>query len=308
MMINRRTFVQQSAWGLATLSMAGLPWEEVLGNAKTSVQITILHTNDVHSRIEPFPADGGKYAGLGGVARRMTLLRQIRRETPNVLLFDSGDILQGTPYFNIYGGELEFKLMNEMNYIASTIGNHDFDGGFEQLAKLTDLAKFPMLNCNYDLRQTPLHEKAQPFMIFEQSGIKIGVLGVGVRLEGLIPTELSKAVVYEDPIEKANTVARYLREKQRCDLVVCLSHLGYESRDNNDVNDKILAWKSRNIDVILGGHTHTLLPAPVIERNLDGEEVIINQVGYAGIALGRLDFYLHKGKKKSIFSKNIFLK
>lgn len=295
--MKRSEFIQKSITATALLAANGFPYEAFAkGDAK---KITILHTNDQHSRIEPFPMDGGKYQGLGGFAQRAALVNQIRAHEKNVLLLDSGDIWQGTPYFNKYGGELEFKLMTEMGYAASTLGNHDFDNGMEGLVKQMPLANFPFLNCNYNFTNTPLQGKIETDKVFEIDGIKVGVFGVGIELKGLVPAKLCEGVQYNDPIANSNRTAAHLKNDLKCDLVICLSHLGYKY-DEKKVSDMDLAYQSKNIDLILGGHTHTFFNHPEEYANADGEKVIVNQVGHAGIYVGRLDFYFEKVSKKKL--------
>lgn len=266
------------------------------------IKLTILHTNDVHSRIEPFPMDGGKLQGLGGAARRAKLIEKIRREEDHTLLLDAGDIFQGTPYFNYFGGELEFKLMSEMQYDAATLGNHDFDAGLDGLHKQLPHANFSLINSNYDFSETIMHDKVKPYQIFEKGGLKIGVLGVGIELEGLVPFTLYGNTRYLDPIEKANQYAALLKQDEQCDYVICLSHLGYQydplPSGKPKVSDVILAENTRHIDLIIGGHTHTFMDSPDIRSNLDHQEVHITQAGWAGILLGRLDVYFERNKKR----------
>ena len=269
--------------------------------------LTILHTNDVHSRIEPFPMDGSRNAGKGGVARRASLIKEVRKAKEHVLLLDSGDIFQGTPYFNFFGGELEFKLMDEMGYDAATIGNHDFDAGIEVLAERCAGAQFSMVNANYILKNTPLEKKVKPYKIFTKGEMTIGVFGIGIELDGLVPKSLIGETQYQEPYERAEKIATILKEEEKCDLVICLSHLGY-TYETGKACDLKMAVATRNIDIILGGHTHTFLPKAAIRRNKDGEEVIINQVGWAGIMLGRIDVILEKNRKNKCYScKNQFL-
>lgn len=261
----------------ATLLFKGLP------------RLTILHTNDWHSRIDPFPDDGGRNANQGGAIRRMRLINEIRSAEPNVLLLDSGDIFQGTPYFNFFAGELEMKLMSQMGYDAATIGNHDFDAGMENLATQMGHANFPMLTANYDFTGTPLAGMTQPYKIFKKGGIKVGVFGLGIQLSGLVPDELFGKTRYLDPLARGNDTARLLRHEEKCDLVICLSHLGYRYRSDKEVDDIDLASSSNDIDIILGGHTHTFLNEPTLVDNQQGDPVIVNQVGFAGLRLGRMD-------------------
>lgn len=263
-------------------------------------KLTILHTNDTHSRLEPFPMDGGRNQGLGGVAARSELINKIRQEQEHVLLLDAGDIFQGTPYFNIYKGEPEIKAMTAMNYDACTIGNHDFDAGMENLAtQLTNHAKFPMLVANYDFTGTAMENKTQPYKIFKKGKLKIGVFGISIEGRGLIPDTLFGATKYLDPVQHANETADELKKNQSCDMVICLSHLGYQYKESNKVSDEVLAKETSNIDLIIGGHTHTFFDNPVTYKNKKGDDTIVNQVGWAGIVLGRLDFEFTKfsGKK-----------
>jgi 5'-nucleotidase len=263
------------------------------------LKLTILHTNDTHSRLEPFPMDGGRNQGLGGIAGRAELIRRIRAEEEQVLLFDAGDIFQGTPYFNIYKGEPEIKAMSAMGYDACTIGNHDFDAGMENLAtQLSRHANFPMLVCNYDFTGTPMENKTRPYKIFKKGKLKIGVFGVSIEGRGLIPDGLFGATQYLDPVQRANETAGLLKRTEQCDMVICLSHLGNKYQGNK-VSDEVIAKESENIDLIIGGHTHTFLDDPLVYKNKKGDDVIVNQVGWAGIILGRLDFEFSKfsGKK-----------
>jgi len=299
-MTDRRDFLK---WGGAAAGLLALtsPFEAFAKDEL--VQLTILHTNDVHSRIEPFPMDGSRNQGLGGVARRASLIKKIRAEQKNVLLLDAGDIFQGTPYFNLFGGELEMKLMSDMGYDASTMGNHDFDNGIAGFVKQLPHAKFPFLVSNYDFANTELKGRTLPYKIFKKQGIKIGVFGLGLELAGMVDKKNYGDIVYQDPIAKGNEMASLLKNDHHCDLVICLSHLGYKYKEQK-VSDQILAASTKNIDLIIGGHTHTFMKAPEDVKNLDGKVTTINQVGFAGINLGRLDYFFHKdkGKKKMVAS------
>ncbi len=261
-------------------------------NSKRSKRLTILHTNDTHSNIDPFPANHAKYPGMGGVSKRYALIQQIRSEEEHVLLLDAGDIFQGTPYFNKYGGVLEMKLMSTMGYDAATMGNHDFDAGLDGFLKAKAHGSFPFLCANYDFSSTVLKGHTQAHTTIERGGLKVGIFGLGVELKGLVPESKYGATRYLDPIEAANQQAELL-QKAGCDLIICLSHLGFEYPDER-VSDRILARKTKNIHLILGGHTHTFLDQPLVEQNREGEPVLINQVGYAGLRLGRIDFDFEK--------------
>lgn len=268
-------------------------------------KLTILHTNDVHSRIEPFPMDGGRNEGRGGIAKRAALINKIRQEEQHVLLLDAGDMFQGTPYFNYFGGELEMKLMSKMGYDAGTIGNHDFDGGIDGLHKqLTTQANFSLINCNYDFSDTIMNGHTKPYQIFQKGPLKIGVLGVGVELDGLVPSPLFKNTKYNEPIEKANYYANILKNEEKCDYVICLSHLGYSYKTSHKVSDVVLAAETQNIDLIIGGHTHTFLEKPTTIMK-DNEVTLVTQVGWAGMILGRLDIYFERNfQDKCVQCKN----
>lgn len=290
----RRKFIKQTAAAASLVTMGGLTSGALSLNSKK--QITILHTNDVHSHIEPFPSTDPKYANLGGAARRMNIIKKIRQEQPNVLLLDAGDIFQGTPYFNFYGGELEFKLMSMMGYDAATIGNHDFDNGIGGLAAQVPNASFSLLSANYDFKNTIMDGLTKPYLVFIKDGVRIGVFGVGIKLEGLVNKTMYKETNYLDPVEITTDTVKQLRENEQCDLVICLSHLGYQYNNPERICDTQLAQKTTGIDLIIGGHTHTFLEKPTIAQNKDGKFVLINQVGWGGINLGRIDFYLDESK------------
>ncbi|MEZ5009247.1 MAG: metallophosphatase [Chitinophagales bacterium] len=292
--MNRRNFIRIGALtGVGALS----PWPLQAFAKGDFIKLTILHTNDVHSRIEPFPANDKKYPGMGGAAARAAIIKEIRAKEEHLLLLDAGDMFQGTPYFNFFGGELEFKLMSEMGYDAATIGNHDFDAGIDGLYQQLKNANFPLLNSNYDFTDTIMEGQTLPFKIFNKGKLKIGVFGLGVELDGLVPSKLYGNTKYLDPIKVANETAKHLKKEMKCDYVVVLSHLGFEY-SHNKVSDKVLASSSSNIDLILGGHTHTFLDEPVWEKNLEGEMVMINQVGWAGLILGKIEIYFHKSFNK----------
>ena len=281
--MNRKEFIKKA--GLVAAGATLNPFNLL---AKDKDRLVILHTNDWHSHIEPFDKNHKRYPGLGGAAKRAALIKDIRAQYKHVLLLDSGDIFQGTPYFNYYGGELEFKLMSEMGYDFATLGNHDFDGGIDGLVKQMPYASFQFLCANYDFSSTPLEKLVQPYAIKKMGNYKIGVFGIGIELDGLVPKKLFGDVKYQDPIKKANETAAHLKNKG-CNLIICLSHLGYEYKGNK-VSDKVLAKSSTNIDLILGGHTHTFLSSPQSILNQDGKEIFINQTGWAGVNLGRVDY------------------
>jgi len=294
--MKRREFIKTTGAAGAYVGLGSLGLSSFT-TAETK-QITILHTNDVHSYIDPFPANHPKNPNKGGVARRAAVIKMIREENPNVLLVDAGDIFQGTPYFNYYGGELEFKLMNLMEYDVATIGNHDFDNGIEGLMTQLKKADFEMVSANYDLKNTVLDGLVSPYTLKIVDGVKIGIFGLGIALQGLVDVRNSKETKYLDPVEIATDTARLLRQEKKCDLVICLSHLGFNYPDDaSKISDMLLAQKTENIDLIIGGHTHTFLDKPVVVSNRAGKKVLINQVGCYGLNLGRIDFYLTNDKQ-----------
>ena len=302
---NRRKFIKQSlVAGGGLLALNAIPFSSFALTDKKHTKITILHTNDVHSHIEPFPKNDPKYPNLGGAARRAALISNIRNLEKNVLLLDAGDIFQGTPYFNKYLGELDFKLMSLMQYDAATIGNHDFDNGIDGLKNMLPHASFPFINSNYDFSNTTLYNDVLKHKIFIKENVKIGVFGLGVELNGLVSKNLYKETVYLNPIEIANQTATFLKEEEKCDLVICLSHLGYSYKDNT-ISDLILAEKTQNIDLIIGGHTHTFLEKPTEVTNFIKKKVLVNQVGWAGINLGRVDFYVTTKKSASYYQSSV---
>jgi 5'-nucleotidase len=300
-MSNRRHFIKQS--GLGAIGLSLIP-QLSFGNNK-DIKLTILHTNDMHSHIHPFTS--GRNKGLGGMAQRAALIKQIRKQEEHVLLLDAGDIFQGTPYFNVYGGELEFKLMSEMKYDAVTLGNHDFDNGLEGLKKQLPHANFPFLIANYDFSETILKNTFKPYKVFRKGDLKIGVFGIGIELEGLVPKKLYQNTVYQDPISTANHYANLLKQKERCDLVICLSHLGFKYKGEK-ISDMTFAGQTHDIDLIIGGHTHTFLKNPVKQLNLDEKEVLINQVGWAGINIGKIDYHFSQNDGlKKVLGRSIFI-
>lgn len=301
--LNRRTFLKTASAGAALLALGIRP--ESLFAKEDLIRLTILHTNDVHSRIEPFPMDGSRNQGMGGVAPRAALIKKIRNEEKNVLLLDAGDIFQGTPYFNFYGGELELKMMSMMGYDAGIMGNHDFDNGLEGFHKQLPHANFPFLNSNYDFSDTILKGKTESFRIFKKDGLKIGVFGLGIELTGLVNKQQYGNTIYLDPVAKAIEMESLLKNEFKCDIIICLSHLGYKY-NSKKISDVFLAQNTNYIDLIIGGHTHTFLDKPESIRNLKGAETLVNQVGFAGINLGRIDFvFERKNRRKITYSSSL---
>lgn len=262
----------------------------IIFSAAPQKQIVILHTNDTHSRIEPLPENDRTAPGKGGVERRITYIEQMRDRYRNVLLFDAGDFLQGTPYFNLFKGKAEVETMNLMGYDAATLGNHEFDYGLEVLEEVVRAARFPIVSSNYDFSETPLAGRIKPYLILKKDGVKIGVIGVNVQPKGLISSANYDGMTFLDPVTTANELAVRLRTQYKCDLIIALSHLGY-------LPDTRLAEASRNIDIIIGGHSHTYMKKPDIRRNLDNREVLIYQTSGRGIYVGRIDVKMEKVKK-----------
>ena len=292
-MIDRRKFLSSSAiFGAALVTSP-----RSFAFSADEVVITILHTNDTHSQIDPLPAND-KNAGKGGVARRATLVKRIRKENPNTLLIDAGDVLQGTPYFNFYRGEVEYKAMSAIGYDASTLGNHEFDNGIEALAAALKFANFDIVSTNYDVKGTALEGRVKPYVVKTVGGIRVGLFGLGISPTALITPENFKGVTYNDPVIAARNVVKTLREQERCALVVCMSHLGYPFKDrpSNNIDDVKLAVQVDGIDFIASGHSHLFMDKPAEQTQPCGAKTLIFQVGKSGINVGRMDFTFRTGK------------
>jgi 5'-nucleotidase len=308
-MITRRGFLKASLAGglvaaspLSALQLISAPlWPAInaplLTAAAGETLITILHTNDTHSQIDPLPANDRLYPDKGGVARRASLVKRIRTENPNTLMIDAGDVFQGTPYFNFYKGEVEYKSMSLIGYDVVTLGNHDFDNGVDALAAAMKFANFEFVSCNYDVRGTPLESRVKPYAVRVIAGVRVGLFGMGVSPDNLITPENFKGVKYNDPVKAAKDVVKTLREKERCALVVGMSHLGYypNPRDGG-VGDTQVAEQVDGIDFIASGHTHTFMKEPVLIKTPSGGSTMIFQVGRSGIYVGRVDLKVRDGK------------
>jgi 5'-nucleotidase len=308
-MITRRGFLKASIAGGATLalpsslltSVSAPAWSALsaplLNVGPRETVITILHTNDTHSQIDPLPANDTQYPGKGGVARRATLVKRVRRENPNTLLIDAGDVFQGTPYFNFYRGEVEYKAMSLIGYDVVTLGNHDFDNGVDGLAAAMKFANFDFVSCNYDLSATPLRNRVKPYVVRKMGGLRVGLFGMGISPANLITPENFKGVKYNDPIAKARETVGILRGKERCSLVVGMSHLGYYANPRSgEIGDTQVAAQVDGIDFIASGHTHTFMQVPVIVKQPQGGNTLVFQVGRSGIYVGRVDMKLRDGK------------
>lgn len=271
------------------------PWSLQAGR-RDGIRLTIMHTNDTHGRIDPFPGDAPEYAGMGGVARRSTLIRQVRDENPNCLLLDAGDVFQGTPYFNEYNGALDFRIMSRMGYDACNIGNHEFDNGVQGLRNVADHATFPLVSSNYNFANTPMGGIVQEYVIKKKGGLKIGIFGLGIDFQNLVSKHLREGVRYTDPLSVSREAVSILRNDYRCDMVICLSHLGFEYSDSR-ISDRVIAGEVDGIDLIVGGHTHTFLDRPERITRPDGRNTVITQAGFGGIILGRIDFQFNERKQ-----------
>lgn len=272
-------------------------WSPLLEAAAGETLITVLHTNDTHSQIDPILDNDKTWAGKGGVARRATLVKRIRKENPNTILIDGGDVCQGTPYFNFYKGEVEYKAMSLIGYDAGTIGNHEFDNGVESLSKALQFATFDIVSTNYDVRGSALESKVKSHVVKVVGGVRIGLLGFGIRPEGLITEDNFKPVKYLDPVSTARDAVKLLREQERCQMVLGMSHLGYYANPKgNEVGDSQVAAQVDGIDFIASGHTHTFMEKPVLQKSPSGHDTVIFQVGRSGIYVGRVDFTLRDGK------------
>jgi len=294
--MNRRKFIYNSS--LATLSVVGLNSCNLVNE---DVKLTILHTNDVHSQIEPFPLNHNKYPNRGGFARRAKIFKGLMKINPNTLIFDAGDIFQGTPYFNFFKGELELNLMKKMGYNAATIGNHEFDAGLSSLKTNILNNDFQFISSNYNFDNTELEGLVNKYKVYKKQGIKIGVFGLGIELNGLVNSSLYLETKYYDPVEIAKEMTTKLKKEKKCDLIICISHLGH-SYQNDKISDLKLGKLTSDIDLIIGGHTHTLLKKPEIIKNSKNEDVIINQVGSNGVFIGKIDFNFSKLNKKTFNS------
>ena len=267
-----------------------LAFTSVAAFAGQKVKLVILHTNDTHSQVEPTEKSTLKTSDMGGYARRMGEISQIREQEKNVLLVDAGDYSQGTPYFNFFNGRVEIDAMNRMKYDAGTLGNHEFDNGIDTLAVVLKNARFPMISSNYNFTNTALSGLIKPYIILEKAGLRIGIMALDVNPKSLIFEKNYRGMEYENPILKANEISTLLKKKEKCDVIICLSHLG---ANGTEVNDFEVAHKTRYIDVIIGGHSHCMI-TNTTEKNAAGKPIVIAQMGKSGLYLGRVDLELEK--------------
>jgi 5'-nucleotidase len=304
--VDRRTFVRTALAGGAALAFSTFPF--ISGANEEVEHLCILHTNDTHSRLDPYPSNDPRFPGMGGYSRRAAMIHQIRSENKHVLLLDAGDIFQGTVYYNAFGGEPELKLMTKMQYDAATMGNHEFDNGIDGLLNVLPFAGFPFITSNYDFTHTPLRDKTVLYQIFKRGDLKIGIYGLGIELKGLVGKNLYGDTIYNDPLKVAQSIEILLKEELKCDLVICLSHLGFQY-ESDQVSDLVIARNTRYTNIILGGHTHSVLNPAVQQTNLRKNIVYIGQTGYGGVNLGRMDVYFNKKNSEFLvesFTTNIF--
>lgn len=290
----KRTFLYI---GLAVASLAMLPVQAEAKNqiGKGLKQLVILHTNDTHSCIMPLNPNlaDTAVANRGGYLRRVNMVKEERKKHPDLLLFDSGDFSQGSPYYSLFKGDVEVGLMNEMRYDAATIGNHEFDFGIDNMVRIFKEAKFPIVCSNYDFSGTPLEGIVKPWIVIKRNGLKIGVFGLCPQLEGLVSAANYGTIKYLDPIEKGKEMAEFLKKKEKCDVVICLSHLGWNVEN---VDDTQMIPGTRYVDLVLGGHSHTFFQDLRYVKDLDGKPVPVDQNGKNAIWVGKMVLDLSKNK------------
>ena len=293
-MSNRRTFLKQSLLAGGTLALGAFPHD--LFASGELFKLTVMHTNDLHCHIDPFPEDHAEFAGKGGLLRLASVVNQARNENPNLLLLDAGDMFQGTPYFNYFKGDLIVKVMSQMGYDAGTIGNHEFDNGLGDILSALKQANFPIISSNYDFSDTILADHVSQYKILKKGPIKIGIYGLGIELAGLVGKSNYGNTRYLDPLETALNMERKLKLEHSCDMVICLSHLGY-SYEHDKISDTSLALHTRYTDLIVGGHTHSFLKKPRVAKNANGKSMLINQAGWAALAVGKIEFIFDRAGK-----------
>lgn len=300
-MQSRRKFIERVTKALGIVVLGGIPYPSF--GRKEGVKLTILFTNDTQSQINPLPATAPKYAGMGGVQSRANLIQKIRNETEHVLLLDAGDFFQGSPYFDVMAGEAEIALMNSMQYDAACLGEHEFDKGVENLILQLSKANFVVLCANYKSDVEGFADKIKPYFIIEKGGIKIGILGIGTNPKNLCSKGVSDKIMFTDPLKTANETAQFLKQKRNCDFIICLSHLGLHEKMDKEITDKDLAKESHSIDLIIGGHSHSLLQKPLKFWNKEKKEILVVQAGWGGTHLGKMDYLF--SSEKSILSSNV---
>ena len=266
-------------------------------SASAQKQLTILHTNDTHSTILPLNPnlEDPIKAGNGGFMRRIAMLKAEREKDPELLYLDSGDFSQGSGYYTMFKGDVEVGLMNMMGVDASTIGNHEFDFGLDNMARLFKMANFPIVCSNYDFKGTVLEKLVKPYLILKRDGMKIGIFGLSPELEGLVRGANCEGVVFKDPAKTANEMVKILRDKKKCDVVICLSHLGYDYEEQPEqYSDNVVFTKTHGIDLVLGGHSHSYMETPVYLKDADGKTVTLFHTGRNGTFVGTYEMTLTK--------------
>ena len=262
--------------------------------AYAQMHLVVLHTNDTHSCIMPLNPNlaDTAVAGRGGFLRRVAMIKEERAKNPDLLLIDSGDFSQGSPFYTMFKGDVEIGLMNLMGYDAVTIGNHEFDFGLENMARIFKMAKFPIVCANYDFTGTCVEGLVKPYVIFQLNGLKIGLFGLSPQLEGLVDLSKCKGVTYLDPIEVGNRVAAELKHDKKCDVVICVSHLGWLRPD--EMGDQKLLASSKDIDLVLGGHSHSYFKDLRYVNNANGKAVPVDQNGKNAMYVGKLTLSFDK--------------
>ncbi|HEX7584839.1 MAG TPA: metallophosphoesterase [Prolixibacteraceae bacterium] len=293
-MSNRRTFLKQSMLGGGALSLSLLP-NELFASGEL-IKLTVMHTNDMHCHLDPFPESDAEYPGRGGLVKLASLVAKSRAENPNLILLDAGDMFQGTPYFNYFKGDLILKVMSKMGYDAGTIGNHEFDNGLGDILSALKQANFPLISSNYDFSDTVLAGHTKTHLILKKGGVKIGIYGLGIELFGLVTKQNYGGTRYLNPLETALKMERLLKKDHSCDLVICLSHLGFSYKESK-ISDKTLAPQTKYTDLIVGGHTHTFLEKPLVLKNADGKPILVNQAGWAALSIGKIEFVFDRSGK-----------
>ena len=262
-------------------------------DAKKQKQLVILHTNDTHSCIMPLNEnlDNKDLAGRGGFLRRINMIKEQRQQHPDLLLFDSGDFSQGSGYYTLFKGEVEIGLMNQMGYDAATIGNHEFDFGMDNMAKLFRQANFPIVCSNYDVTGTVLEGLVKPYITLKRNGVKIGVFALAPPMKGLVFDGNCEGITFLDPAETAQKYIDLLRKQEKCDLVICISHLGWNVSVYPD--EKFLS-QTEGCDLVLGGHTHTYMPSLEYAPDKNGKLIPVDQNGKHAVFVGKLVLSLEK--------------
>jgi 5'-nucleotidase len=294
-MNSRRNFIRQVALGSGALTMGMIP-KELFATGEL-IRLSVVHTNDMHCHFDPFPETDAEYAGRGGLVRLASIVERYRAENPNLLLLDAGDMFQGTPYFNYFKGDLIVKVMTNMGYDAGTIGNHEFDNGLGDMKSALKFAGFPIITSNYDFSDTLLAGSTKDHYILNKGGIKIGIYGLGIELDGLVNKQNFGETRYLDPLKTALKMEKILKQEHSCDLVICLSHLGL-AYEHDKISDKIVAPQTRYTDLIVGGHTHSFLDKPLVLNNAVGKPILVNQAGWAALETGKIDFVFDHERKR----------